>query len=280
MALLAKVFNVLPLDEAAARLLDGTLPPRAAAITFDDGYRDNLEVAAPILRKHGLPATFFIASGFLNGGRMFNDTVTETVRRLPSGPIDLSWVGLGMKNISDMPSRVALISEFNNAVKYLGFDARQEACERLGHQVAGGLPTDLMMTDDEVRVLARGPMTIGGHTVTHPILSRLSSEDAFDQISRNRSDLTGILGHAPTLFAFPNGKPGRDYTDEHAAIARQVGYSAAFAVGGQIAWSNADRFQIPRISSQASSPARLAGRMLYHSAWWKRPQAEARPLAA
>lgn len=279
MALLARVFRVLPLEEAAARLLDGTLPPRAAAITFDDGYRDNFEVASPILRKHGLPATFFIASGFLNGGRMFNDTVTETVRRLPSGDIDLSWVGLGLRSISDMSSRVALVHAFNGAVKYLNYDERQSACERLGHQVSDPLPTDLMMTDDQVRALDREGMSIGGHTVTHPILARVSPDEARQQISQNRSDLAGIVGRAPALFAFPNGKPGRDYTDEHADMARQAGYQAAFAVGGQIAWSKADRFQIPRISSQAGTPARLAGRMLYHSAWWKRPAAGAQPAS-
>lgn len=272
MAMLSGVFRVLPLEEAATRLLDGTLPRRAVAITFDDGYRDNLDVAAPILRRHGLTATFFVASGFLNGGRMFNDTVTETIRRLPSGPIDLSWVGLGIRNVSDLSSRAALVGEFNAAVKYLSPDARHEACERLGQRVEGDLPTDLMMTDDGVRALARSGMTIGGHTVTHPILASVPADEAFEQIRQNRADLASILGQAPTLFAFPNGKPGRDYTDEHAAMARQVGYRAAFAVGGQVAWSTADRFQIPRISSHASSPAHLAGRMLYHAAWWKRPR--------
>lgn len=277
MALLSKVFTVLPLEEAVTRLLNATLPRRAAAITFDDGYRDNLEVAAPILRKHGLTATFFIASGFLNGGRMFNDTVTETIRRLPSGDIDLSWIGLGVRTISDMASRAALIGQFNAAIKYLSLEARQEASDRLGHRLSDSLPNDLMMTDEGVRTLARGGMTIGGHTVTHPILARVSSDEAMHQIRQNRADLTAIVGHAPTLFAFPNGKPGRDYTDEHALMARQAGYSAAFAVGGQIAWSSADRFQIPRISSQAASPTRLAARMLYHAAWWRRPRAGAQP---
>ena len=76
-------FNVLALDDAARRLRDGSLPERALAITFDDGYADNHDVALPILLRHGLPATFFIATGFLDGGRMWNDTVIESIRRTP-----------------------------------------------------------------------------------------------------------------------------------------------------------------------------------------------------
>ena len=75
------MFNVLPLDEAVTRHASHSLPERALSITFDDGYADNHDVAMPILRKHGITATFFIASGFLNGGRMWNDTAIEAMRR-------------------------------------------------------------------------------------------------------------------------------------------------------------------------------------------------------
>src|SRR5690242_1236069 len=80
---LAGCFNVIPLFDAIRGLNRGTLPPRAACITFDDGYADNVEIALPILQKHGVHATFFVASGFLDGGRMWNDTVIELVRCAP-----------------------------------------------------------------------------------------------------------------------------------------------------------------------------------------------------
>ena len=73
-------FHVLPMDQAVQQLREGSLPSRALAISFDDGYADNHEVALPILLQHGLPATFFVATGFLDGGRMWNDTVIEAVR--------------------------------------------------------------------------------------------------------------------------------------------------------------------------------------------------------
>ena len=73
-------FNVISLADGVAGLKRGCLPPRALSITFDDGYRDNHDIALPILLQLGLPATFFVATGFLDGGRMFNDTVIEAVR--------------------------------------------------------------------------------------------------------------------------------------------------------------------------------------------------------
>ena len=100
MAALAEVFNVLPLEEAVALMRAGNLPPRAVAITFDDGYRDNVELACPILRRHGLSATFFVSSGLLDGGIMFHDAVAEALQRCPESSIDLSWLGLGIVPLS------------------------------------------------------------------------------------------------------------------------------------------------------------------------------------
>ena len=90
------MFNVIPLLDAVRHSAAGTLPPRAACITFDDGYADNAEVALPILQRHKLHATFFVATGFLNGGRMWNDTIIELVRRAPDGVLDFSAFGLGV----------------------------------------------------------------------------------------------------------------------------------------------------------------------------------------
>src|SRR5690242_15121760 len=73
LTVLGRWFTVLSLREAAARLRSGTLPMRSACVTFDDGYADNATIALPILRRRGVPATFFLATGFIDGGRMWND---------------------------------------------------------------------------------------------------------------------------------------------------------------------------------------------------------------
>lgn len=90
--LLKRFYTVLPLSVAVQRLRDGSLPPRAACITFDDGYADNAEHALPLLRQYGLHATFFIATGYLNGGQMWNDRVIDAVRRRRAPPwICATW---------------------------------------------------------------------------------------------------------------------------------------------------------------------------------------------
>lgn len=93
MALLGRCFRVLPVGEAVARLRQGTLPARAACITFDDGYADNAEWALPILQRHGLRAAFFIASDYLDGGRMWNDDVIAAVRHAQQAVLEIPVPG-------------------------------------------------------------------------------------------------------------------------------------------------------------------------------------------
>jgi hypothetical protein len=119
LALLKAVFNVLPLPEAVARLKAGTLPSRAACITFDDGYADNVTYALPILQEYGLHATFFIATAYLNGGRMFNDTVIESIRRCCLDRLELSNLGLGIHVLSSNAEKSQAIETILPRVKYL-----------------------------------------------------------------------------------------------------------------------------------------------------------------
>lgn len=264
MAALARLCNVLPLDEAVERVRCGALPARAVSITFDDGYRDNLEVAMPILHRHGLGATFFIASGFLDGGRMMHDTVVETVRRLPTGQIDLHWIGLGQRRVDNLDSRLALIAEFVGQVKYLNFDQRRDACERLGSLSPSDLPTDLMMTSAQVRQAHHAGMHIGAHTHDHPILAKSSVAEARHQINRSREELAGLLGTAPRLFAYPNGKPTLDYSREHVALVKEAGFDAAVSVAFGCTTRDSDHFQIPRFIPWDHNPKKFAVRVLTH----------------
>ena len=102
---LRREFNVLPLGEAVTALSHGSLPARALSITFDDGYANNEEVALPILLRHGVVATFFVATGFLDGTTMFNDDVIEIVRSAPKGDYDLSELGLPSCTLTDIETR-------------------------------------------------------------------------------------------------------------------------------------------------------------------------------
>lgn len=267
MRAIAETFNVLPLDEAIERLAQGRLPPRPMAITFDDGYRDNHDVALPILRRHGLCASFFVSTGFLDGGRMFNDTVIEWVRQLPAGPIELPQWGVTGLAVHDDASRIEAIERLVSAVKYRSQHERDAFCAELQQRARVPLPDTLMMTAEQLRGLVEQGMSVGGHTVTHPILQRLADDEARDEIVRNRDELEAITGVRPTCFAFPNGKPLADFGAAHVAMVREAGYQAALSTAYAVPDANADRFQLPRfvpIERHAAALVARTVRMAFH----------------
>ena len=258
---LAKAFRVIPLVEAARRLSDGSLPPNAACITFDDGYADNLLIAAPILAKLRLNATFFVATGFLDGGRMFNDTVIESVRACRDGVLDLSAIDCGTWSCANDAARLATIGGLLDRVKYLPQVERQAKVDAMATAV--GLPSrsDLMMTRQQVRDLKRHGMSIGAHTVTHPILTSLTHDVARDEIANGRRDLEETLGERVKLFAYPNGKPVRDYDASHATLVREMGFDAAVSTSWGVASRETNLFQLPRFTPWDSNVNRFGLRL-------------------
>jgi peptidoglycan/xylan/chitin deacetylase (PgdA/CDA1 family) len=124
-------FNVLPAPEAVRRLADGSLPDRALCLTFDDGYADNVGVALPILARLRLPATFFIATRFLDGGRMWNDSIIEAIRRCPADSLDLSALGFGVHSLGSWEARRRAIDALLSRLKYCAPTTGRLASRRL-----------------------------------------------------------------------------------------------------------------------------------------------------
>ncbi|MCB1915992.1 MAG: polysaccharide deacetylase family protein [Rhodocyclaceae bacterium] len=263
MGLLARHFNVLPLPEAARRLQDGTLPARAACVTFDDGYADNFTIALPILREAGIPATCFVAPAYLDGGRMFNDTLIELAAQLPAGRHDFSSVGLGTRALAGTDDRRALVGALIGQFKYFEPAERASAVETLAASFGVRLPDDLMMTSDQLRALHAAGMEIGGHTDTHPILARLDPEHAREEILAGRKRLETLLEAPVRVFAYPNGRPGKDYGAEHAALVSQCGFEAAVSTVPTAATRTSHPFELPRFTPWDRTPARFGLRLLH-----------------
>jgi peptidoglycan/xylan/chitin deacetylase (PgdA/CDA1 family) len=262
MQALAEVFNVLPLSDGLAQLRDGALPPRAVVITFDDGYADNFQVALPVLQHYRLPATFFVAAGFLDGGCMFNDLVVEACRVAPTGAWHTGVEGVGTVQVADVPARVQLAGQIIGRLKYLGADERLAAARDLLRSAGGTQPEHIMMESDEVRALHRAGMEIGGHTQSHPILARLASDEAEREIRAGKAALESLLGARLSHFAYPNGKPGTDYLPRDVSAAQAAGFTSALTTVWASATRTADRFQIPRVGSWDRSRQRFCARLL------------------
>jgi peptidoglycan/xylan/chitin deacetylase (PgdA/CDA1 family) len=259
--LLRSVFNVLPLAHAYERMRSKSLPARAVSITFDDGYANNFEVAAPLLRDRDLPATVFVAPGFLDGGRMFNDTVIEVLRRAPAD-FDLSDLALGVWHLDSDAARRTAIPQILEQLKYRPMPERQRAVDVLAERIGAALPQHLMMTSLQLRSLAKAGVAIGAHTVNHPILTRIDPAEAEREIHESRSRLEDITGGRIEAFAYPNGRPGRDYNAAHVDMVRAAGYRFAVTTAWGRADSDCDPLQLPRIAPWDRSATGFALRML------------------
>jgi peptidoglycan/xylan/chitin deacetylase (PgdA/CDA1 family) len=259
-------FTVLRLSEAIERLQAGSLPAASAAVTFDDGYADNAEVALPLLQRHGHRATFFIATGYLDGGRMFNDDIIEAFRNAPAGEIDLREAGLETYAIGDPASRVSSYSAVLRKLKYFPHERRAHTAREIARRYDVPDASSLMLTTRQLREVHRAGFDVGGHTHTHPILELQSDADAEREISGGKQKLEELIGASVGLFAYPNGIPITDYSTRHAAMARRAGFTGAVSTFAGAAQRGADVFELPRFLPWDRSPLKFGLRWARHLA--------------
>lgn len=267
LAWLKASFKILSLPDALERLYEGRLPAGALAISFDDGYRDNVLNALPVLEQYGLPATFFVTSGYIEGGMMWNDRVIEAVRHWPTAQIELDSHGLGVHTLAG--GRAQVMEQLLQAIKYRAYPERDAIAEEL-YIRSGAPPMRMMMDAQDIRRLRAAGMTIGGHTANHPILHSMSRAGAEREIVENKSALEAMLGEQIEIFAYPNGKPFRDFDHREIEILRQSGYRYALTTSDGTADHHTPMFQIPRFTPWDVRRERYLARMLLN--YFRRPQ--------
>lgn len=248
---LSRWCRVLPLEEAIDRLGRGDLPPAAVSLSFDDGYCDNHELALPILQRHGLSATFFIATAYLDGGCMWNDRIIDSVRHARLEVLEGRACGMDENlrwPLGNVAQRQAAVADVLHRLKHRPTDEREEASRRVQQAACGGNRGDprLMMGRDQVRALRDAGMGIGAHTHRHPILAAIDESQAYQEIAHGREVLTSLLGEPVGLFAYPNGRPRQDYTERDVALVRRMGFKAAVSTRWGVARGGDDPWQLPR----------------------------------
>jgi peptidoglycan/xylan/chitin deacetylase (PgdA/CDA1 family) len=228
LAFLARRCGVVPLADGL-RALDqgGPLPPRAVALTFDDGYRDQLDLAAPMLARLGLPATFFLVPGLLDGtARPWWELLAWIFTR--SARDSVVWEGrtLGLRDDGERRRSLATVLEELKRRDHLTRDAAlDELWERCSPD--GKLEEHASFLDwDGARRLARGGFTVASHSLRHPILAEESTPAQERDLTLSRRRLEEEVDVPVELLAYPNGKQP-DYSQATVAAARGAGYSHA-----------------------------------------------------
>jgi len=227
-AYLARTCTVFTVEALVQRMRRGSVPRNAVAITFDDGYRDNLTNAAPILGRYAVPATIFLATDAIGTGRAlwfdrlalaFRDTALEAVMTPWQEPVETSTRG----------QRLAALDRSLGVLKGMEDQQRRRALDELLTRLG---PVDesplrrVMLSWEDVHALRGIGFSIGAHTVDHPILSRTQHSAARTQIVESRRAIDRACGQTPEAFAYPNGSAD-DYNSEVVGLVREAGFTCA-----------------------------------------------------
>ena len=250
--------DVLPLDEAVERLREGRLRRPAVAITFDDGYRNNLEVALPVLERYRLPATIYLATGFVGNDRaMWHCRLVMALAA--SGRDSLDWRGERL-DLRGQAARSAANGRLQQRVKAVaGADpggAVGEIEAALGVPVDPPVGRDLpfaMLDPGEIRA-APGLVGFGAHTVSHPILSRLDDARLAAEIGGSVAAVRDLTGGPCRSFAYPNGR-AEDYDARALALLAAEGVPVAVTTSEATNLAAADPLRLARWAIGADLPA-------------------------
>ncbi|GAB2929856.1 polysaccharide deacetylase family protein [Rheinheimera gaetbuli] len=258
MQLLRDHFTPLSLDAALHHLEHNTLPANAVCVTFDDGYINNLTVAAPILAKYGIPATVYVATGFSAGTNMWNDRLIH----LFATATEQLQLGDEQVPLGDWQDRHSKAQQWLKQLKYLPIAQRLEKIDQFYQQNNAAEQAPLMMTPAQIKQLAELGVTIGAHTVNHPILKVMPPQQQQQEISESKQQLESWLGKPVLHFAYPNGVEGVDFDDTTTKLVQEAGFSSAVVTNWGISTPQTPQFKLKRFTPWDKSVAKFHLRLI------------------
>jgi peptidoglycan/xylan/chitin deacetylase (PgdA/CDA1 family)/CelD/BcsL family acetyltransferase involved in cellulose biosynthesis len=225
---LARHYRVVGMSELRRHLESGDSLDTVVGLTFDDGYRDNYEYAFPILQRYGVPATIFLSTGSIDSGEpVWFEQIAEAVKTTSREFIDVEM---------DLPRRFWMRTEAERLESHSRIfrllqtladgERRHWFAEILRLLGAGGGRRGKMLTWDQARAMKAHRIEFGGHTVTHPFLSKLTAEQAVWEVSECKRRIEEELQAEAGFFAYPNGQE-EDFAASNKEILRAAGYRGA-----------------------------------------------------
>jgi peptidoglycan/xylan/chitin deacetylase (PgdA/CDA1 family) len=241
---------VVDLEEASRRLAAG-VEERCAVLTLDDGYRDNVEHAAPVMRRHGVPYTVFVATGMIDGtSSAWWMTLEEMIA--VSNRLDARPAGAGTFDVRSTAKKLLAFDAVSAALWQLPEHSRDRAIRDMALAHGVDIPAMLareMMSWDEARLLASDPLCdLGGHTIDHVALSSLDGDEARAEIVGGIERLAAMTGRRARTFAYPYGD-AMAVSSRDCALVEDLGLSVAVTTApGLVGAGIANRTAWPRVS--------------------------------
>ena len=250
MAFVRRAYRPVRWDELTQALrTHGPLPPRALAVTFDDGYADNYHLAFPVLRALGIPATIYVATGGVSDGEPFWVAAVRVLALRARGEIRIP--GLAPVAAASNGDPAPVVKTIVRALVPLDTAERRDRLMAAASGAGVDLRAELagtMLTWAQVRELAAGGWTIGAHTVTHGNVGLMAPDEAEREIVASRDSLAEASGAPVVDFCYPNtGGRHRYYSEEVAATLRRHGFVSGAISGSSGIGRDVDPFFIPRL---------------------------------
>jgi peptidoglycan/xylan/chitin deacetylase (PgdA/CDA1 family) len=236
MRYLTRHAQVLPLSEAVRLMEQGRLPDKAASVTFDDGYANNLHVAYPILKALAVPATIFLATAYQHSGDLFPFDRISLIDVISQGR---AWRGDRI--------RKPLVAYADHPLDFVLDRAQPWWPETLARLSAEQIATLRPLIAEEIDAFDAGIIEFGAHTDTHCILRNESQARRLHEITESIRKTAELTGRPPQLFSFPNGRPG-DFGEDDKAALRFAGMKAAVSTTSGTNGRRSDRFALARYS--------------------------------
>lgn len=234
---LRRHFHVVPLSVLAQQLKAGIVDRRAVALTVDDGRRNFYEIFFPLLMEYRLPVTFFVVSSFMRREDwIWTDKVQWLAEQL-NPPAELQ------------PYKIGRLFEMLNRLRP---EIRNAYVDRIASSMNLDVPKQpppkyAPCTWSELKEMAAsGLVEVGSHTVSHSILSTLTDDESWEEMTRSREQIEGGLGAKVECFCFPNGKPS-DYRPSHLRQLHDAGYKSAVVASYGLISHQSAMFELPRI---------------------------------
>lgn len=255
-AWLARHYRLLPLREIVEAFeRGGSLPARAATVTFDDGFANNFRLAFPILQRLGVPWTVFLTTGKVGvaGAQLWTERVKRAIYLTPRTSASFGIPGLAPQTLRGAAERECAARTVLSHLKRAPVDERnrlvsriERTCGRPAISAAEAVRYDFL-TWDEVRTMAAAGVEFGSHTVSHPILSTLSAPELERELADSKRTIEAELGRECYAFAYPNGQPG-DYGERERNALRRLGYRCALSLQGRLNRRTNTPFTLDRVN--------------------------------